>query len=282
MFTQLAALMKRPALYEKGTCNQTEIWTDEHISKGMLDAHLNPNLDAATRPHSYVQEIAKWIRSVAPPDRHPTLLDLGCGPGIYTELFHAAGYQVTGVDFSKRSVVYAINSAKEKGMQIKYRVQDYLTLDYTSQFDVITLIYYDFGVLSPGDRQVLLEKIRAALKPGGLLIFDVYTPQHLAEREESTSWGYESQGSFFSPQPHICLSEFLLYKEKRVLCDRHIIISDQGVKSFNIWEHTFTKDELSQDLSTAGFAVKGIYGNMAGAEYCENGKEMCIVAKKLL
>jgi len=280
MFKQLAAMMQRPALYEKGTAMQTEIWTDEHISKGMLEAHLDPELDAATRSHDHVKEIIKWIGAVAPADKYPALLDLGCGPGIYAELFNKAGYAVTGMDFSKRSIAHAQNSAKEKGLSIKYHFQDYLTLDFVAQFDVITLIYYDFGVLSAEERAILLIKIYTALKPGGLLIFDVYTPQHLAERAESSSWEYEGKESFFSSHPHVCLSSFLLYEEKHTFCERYIIITEQEMKSINIWEHTFTKDELVQDLSVAGFSVSGIYGNTTGAEYCKDGKEMCMIAKK--
>ena len=51
MFTQLKAMMTKPALYEKGT---VELWTDDHISKGLLEAHLDPDWDAATRIHAAV------------------------------------------------------------------------------------------------------------------------------------------------------------------------------------------------------------------------------------
>jgi len=78
MFAKLAAIIKKPALYEKGTA---ELWTDEHISKGMLEAHLHPTWDAATRNHATVRENVKWICSVAPAEQYLSLLDLGCGPG---------------------------------------------------------------------------------------------------------------------------------------------------------------------------------------------------------
>ena len=142
------------------------------------------------------------------------------------------------------------------------------------------MIYYDFGVLSTKIRETLLANIYTALKPGGLFIFDVNTPQHLFDCEENTSWEYANNGGFFSPQPHLCLNSFFLYEEKRTFCDRRIIITEQGIHSVNLWQHTFTKDELAKDLSLAGFGIKNIYGNMAGAEYSVNGKEMCIVAQK--
>ena len=276
MFAQLKAMMKKPALYEKGTM---ALWTDEHISKGMLEAHLNPDWDAATRKHATVRENVDWICSVAPAETHRDLLDLGCGPGIYTEEFHIAGYRVSGVDFSERSVNYARNSAQEKNLPIMYYQQDYLTLDFAEQFDLITLINYDFGVLSTEDRAGLLKKIYAALKPNGLLIFDVFTPHQYVSREESKSWEHAENG-FFSDEPHICLHSLYRYDEKNTFCRQHIIITAQEVRHINIWEHTFTKDELSLNLNAAGLSVRAVYGSMTGADYCGNENEMCVVAQK--
>jgi len=276
MFTQLMAMMKKPALYEKGTA---ELWTDEHISKGMLESHLNPDWDAATRNHETVREIVKWINTIAPEEQYRDLLDLGCGPGIYTEEFHKAGYEVSGMDFSERSINYARYSAQEKNFPITYYHQDYLTLEFATQFDLVTLIYYDFGVLSAEDRAKLLKKIHTALRPGGLLIFDVFTSQQYSGRKEYKSWEYAEKG-FFCAKPHLCLNSFYRYDEQNTFCDQHIIVTERKVRHINVWEHTFTRSELSQDLSTAGLGVKAFYGNMTGADYCHGGKEMCVVAQK--
>ena len=276
MFTTLMSMMKKPALYEKGT---GELWTDEHISKGMLEAHLNPDWDAATRKHSTVREIVKWISSVAPAEKYRDLLDLGCGPGIYAEEFHKAGYRVSGMDFSERSINYARNSAQEKNLPITYYYQSYLTLDFTAQFDIITLIYYDFGVLSTEDRAKLLKKIYSALRPGGLLILEVLTPQHFSDQQEYKSWEYAEKG-FFCAKPHLCLKSFYRYDEQSTILDQYIIVTEQSVRHINNFQHTFTKDEFLQDLSTAEFSTKTFYGNMTGAEYSADGKEMCVIAHK--
>ena len=64
--------------------------------------------------------------------RDSNLLDLGCGPGIYAELFYQYGYQVTGIDLSKRSISYAQASAKQKGFDIIYLRSDYTkSVSYT-------------------------------------------------------------------------------------------------------------------------------------------------------
>ncbi|MCL2572474.1 MAG: class I SAM-dependent methyltransferase [Defluviitaleaceae bacterium] len=277
MFTQLKAMMKKPSLYEKGT---QELWTDQHISKGMLEAHLHPTWDAATRNHATVCENVKWITSVAPTDKYRDLLDLGCGPGIYTEEFHKAGYNVTGIDFSKRSIDYARKIALEKSLPISYHHQDFLTMDFNKAFDITTLIFYDFCTLSTENRAITLKKINTALRPGGLLIIEIHTPEHFSGQKEYRKWEYDQKG-FFSPEPHICLNSFYRYDEQSTILNQHIIITEEDVKSINIWHHTFTKDEFSQDLATAGFSVKALYNNMLGTNYSEGTKEMCFVAQNI-
>ena len=277
MFKQLETMMQRPALYEKGT---VPLWTDEHISKGMLEAHLNPDWDAATRKHETVRAIVNWISTVAPAEKHRHLLDLGCGPGIYAEEFHKKGYQVTGMDFSARSINYAKNSAHEKEFPITYHQGDYLAMDFSQEFDLITLVYCDFGVLSTKNRGELLKKIFSALKPNGLLIFDVFTPHKYSGREEYKNWEYSEKG-FFCAEPHLCLNAFYRYDEQNTFCNQHIIITERNVRHINVWEHTFTKDELLHDLASTGLAAKGFYGSIAGLDYCDNGNEMCVVAEKM-
>jgi len=276
MFKELQALMRKPALYEKGN---VELWTDEHISKGMLEAHLNPDWDAATRKHETVREHVKWISTVAPAKQYDNLLDLGCGPGIYAEEFHKAGYRVTGMDISKRSIDYALSSAQEKNLPITYYCQNFCDMSFSEQFDLVTLIYFDFCTLITEDRAKTLINIYRALKPGGLLIVEIHTPLQFAGQEESNSWDFTETG-FFYAKPHLCIDSFYRYDEQNTILNQHIIVTEHDVRCINIWHHTFTKDEFTQDLAVAGFNVKALYGNMLGAEYCESGKENCFIAQK--
>lgn len=278
MFAKLISMMKKPALYQKGT---EELWTDEHISKGMLEAHLDPDSDGATYKYTTVHKIVNWIKSVAPVERYHDLLDLGCGPSIYAEEFYRAGYTVSGMDFSERSIHYAQKSAHDKNLSINYYFQNYLTMNFIEKFDLITLIYYDFGVLSTEERDILLKKIYTALRPDGLLIFDVLTPQYFANKKEEKIWEYADK-DFFSEEPHICLKSFYRYEEQNTVLDQYIIVTEQNIKCINSFQHTFTKSELSHDLNTAGLFVKSVHENMMGDNYSETGKEMCVIAQKRL
>ena len=127
-------------------------WDDDHISKSMLEAHLKPDTDGASRRPGFIEKSVRWIAALCPPEGGKRLIDLGCGPGLYAERFCRAGFRVTGVDFSRRSIAYAVASAARNCLPVRYLCQSYLNLEFDTCFDVATLIYCDYGVLAPDCR----------------------------------------------------------------------------------------------------------------------------------
>ncbi len=271
----LKLLKHRPEAYEKGTA---PFWDDAHISKGMLKAHLDPDFDAATRKPDFVQKSARWISECTNGGRGRKLLDLGCGPGIYAELFTEAGFEVTGIDMSRRSVDYAKAMTLQKGSNINYICGNYLDIDYVGAFDTVTLIYCDFGVFNPRERSVILKKIVRALKPGGRFIFDVCSQKQYEGRSESSSWSF-CDGGFWSEAPHTLLYSFLRYDADNTFGDRYIIVEKDDIRCFNIWNYCFSKEELQADLSSAGFSGIDFYSSIAGAAFTDTSEIICAVAR---
>lgn len=276
MNKQLLKFMQRPQLYEPSS---NKFWNDEHISKGMLEAHLNRDWEAATRKYDFVVNSVEWISSIVPPSQKNKLLDLGCGPGIYAELFKRKGYDVTGVDFSERSINYAIESAKKENLNITYICQDYLELDLEEKFDVITLIYCDFGVLSDTNRRGLLKKIYSMLRSDGILIFDIFTPLEHEGKKEYKNWSYSNNGGFWCEKPHGLLELFYRYENNTIL-NQSIVITDDEVKCYNIWERMFTYDEILSELNLSGNWEIELYSNVTGEKYSKDSKILCSVARK--
>ncbi|MBT9776564.1 methyltransferase domain-containing protein [Clostridium sp. MCC353] len=276
MISELSRFLKKPQLYAPGT---GKFWDDEHISQEMLAAHLNPDLDGATRRYDFIDQSVKWISEIAPPSQYKMLLDLGCGPGLYAERFHNAGYSVTGVDFSKRSIEYAKEQAKMKNHPIKYHYQNYLTIDYTEQFDVITLIYCDYAVLPVTDRLLLLKKVYRALKPNGRFIFDVFTPR--MRQKESRSWQCCETGGFWCERPHICFEAVYQYEDEDATELRQcVVLTDETINCYNIWDHFFTREKLLAEVQTFGFKSFSFYGDVAGKEFSDTGETICGVFTK--
>ena len=272
----LGYLSRRPALYEKSTA---AFWNDPHVSKGMLKAHLDPHFQAATREHAFVDRSVAWIQNTLPPRQYGKLIDFGCGPGLYAERFARCGYAVTGVDISERSLSYARQIAEEKNLFIDYRLQDYTTFEQQQAFDVATLIYCDFGVLKPEDRRRLLQAIFRALKPNGAFVVDMFTQKEYRNKPENTSIQYYEDG-FWSDEPHALIQSFFRFDNSGDYCYRYLVLTNEDLRCYHIWNHTFGVDELRMDLLQAGFARVEFFNDVAGAPYAKGGRTLCAVAHK--
>ncbi|UCE68074.1 MAG: class I SAM-dependent methyltransferase, partial [Candidatus Zixiibacteriota bacterium] len=165
MFEKLAQINSRPAPFQFYTAD--ELWTDEHISAQMLKHHLNEDIDVSSRNIRFIDRSAKWIVSNFNITAKTRIADFGCGPGLYTTRLAQTGADVTGIDFSKRSIHYAEESAAKEGLSINYVNQNYLEYETDERFDLVLMIMCDFCALSPVQRKSVMDKFHLILKPGG-------------------------------------------------------------------------------------------------------------------
>ncbi|MCP4410988.1 MAG: class I SAM-dependent methyltransferase, partial [Gammaproteobacteria bacterium] len=143
MYDLLKDISCKPLPFSKYTVK--ELWTQPHLASQMLSFHLSQETDLASRKNEEIASVVDWLNNkVAISGK--SLCDLGCGPGLYTEKFSNSGANVTGIDFSKVSLDYARENTDQS---ISYIEADYLSDELPTGFDIVTLIYTDFCVLSP-------------------------------------------------------------------------------------------------------------------------------------
>lgn len=241
----------RPELYEKGTAF---MWTDEHISKQLLDVHLNPEIDLGSRKKSSLEATADWILNTQKEKGKLNILDLGCGPGLYTEIFAKKGHNVTGVDISKNSIEFANKSAKDNNLNINYLNTSYLEVDLESEkYDLVVLIFTDLGVLPPTERETLLKMIYRVLKKGGTFIFDVLKDKEIEKKMSPKAWE-TNIGGFWKESPYLALSESFLYKEEKIILFQHTLIdTEENIEIYRFWIHFFSQSDLRKMLGTHNF-----------------------------
>lgn len=245
-------------LYQKGT---GVMWTDEYISEQLLKAHIDTSNDLASRNDKSIDKTVDWIISEFGATVG-AVLDIGCGPGLYTQRFANKGYSVTGVDFSKNSIKYAKNSAKEMQMDIKYFCMDYLEMDFAEKADLIIMIYCDICVLSKSERDILLNNIYRALKPGGTFIFDAYNETALRSINFDKSWEF-SNGGFWQAEPYLVLSAKQHYSERDVVLNQHIVFDESDdYTTYHFWEHHYSEADVKTFLGKSGFTNVKSKGNI--------------------
>ena len=249
---------KRPAVYSKGTA---QMWVDKYISDRLLEVHLNPEIELASRKGATIEKTVRWILDKVPGDRLE-ILDLGCGPGLYAEKMAVKGHTVTGMDFSANSISYARGSADCKGLGITYLQQDYLELDDENRYDLIMMIFTDFGVLIPEERERLLKNIHRALKPGGRFLFDVLNENFPVKEAGAKNWESEEKG-FWRDKPYLALTESIYYEEQQVTLSQHVIIDgSEEVDIYRFWIHTFSHGGLEGILSSHNFRDTECYDRL--------------------
>jgi SAM-dependent methyltransferase len=123
------------------------------------------------RPGYKINEQPNALLAATVKGRKPgTALDLGMGQGRNTIFLAQQGWQATGVDIADEAVALAQANAKKAGVKITGVVQSVDDFDFgRNRWDLIACIYF-----GPRD---YAQKIRDSLRPGGLVVVEVASPE---------------------------------------------------------------------------------------------------------
>lgn len=274
---QLIQLHQKPEPFTPG---EALFWDDPHISAQMLEAHLNPEIDAASRRPKTIDRSVKWLIETLELRAGDSILDLGCGPGLYASRFARTGLRVTGVDYSQRSIEYARKYADENNLNISYRYQNYLELTDENQYDAAFLIYGDFCTIRPEKRMAFLHCIQRALKPEGKFVLDVSTCECRKNHAIKNYW-QALQNGFYKPTPHLLLQEGFDYPEQSIWLDQFIVIEADGkVFVYRNWFQDYTPESIKNELSQSGFAVESLWGDLIGNPYSSESEWIGLITCK--
>jgi len=183
-------------------------------------------------------------------DRQPAgarILDVCCGTGYLAALLAARGFRVTGLDISREMLAYARLNAPAADFFAADAANFHLGRTYdaaASTFDSLN------HLLDPAALEAAFRNIAAAVRPGGLVAFDM-----LLDEAYQTRWG----------------ESFALVRDDHLLTitgaafDAHSRIARITVTMFRllegVWrrsdvaieERCYSPDEISGALDAAGF-----------------------------
>jgi cyclopropane fatty-acyl-phospholipid synthase-like methyltransferase len=278
MFKALEGINSRPKPFEFYTAS--DLWTDRYTSEQMLSYHLNADVDLSSRNSDFIDRSVDWIVSNFAVGSGTKIADFGCGPGLYATRLAQEGADVTGIDFSKRSIQYAQEVAAKEGLDIHYVNQNYLEFETDERFDLVLMIMCDFCALSPKQRQTMLDKFHTVLKPHGAVLLDVYTLAAFDSKEEGATYERNALYGFWSPDDYYGFLNTFKYADDKVVLDKHTIVEESRVRTVYNWLQHFSPEKLKGEFAKSGFTAEKLCSDVAGSEFDPEGMELAIVAKK--
>ncbi|GAA3946589.1 class I SAM-dependent methyltransferase [Allohahella marinimesophila] len=112
--------------------------------------------------------------------RGQDLLDLACGTGQHLSHMAAKGFAVSGLDNSPAM----LEAAGRRCPSATLILQDLANFDFTRRFDLITCFLYSMHYSHPSaSLQRTLRLAFEALRPGGVLVFDLADKAGVAQRD---------------------------------------------------------------------------------------------------
>jgi 2-polyprenyl-3-methyl-5-hydroxy-6-metoxy-1,4-benzoquinol methylase len=176
------------------------------------------------------------------------ILDAGCGPGRHALALAARGFDVLGVDLSPDFVQLARHAAHvlEVTHRVSFEIADLRSLEFAGEFDaVICLCQGGVGLLGGSDDEaVVLERFRAALRPGGRVAVSAFNAYFALRHLEAGDTFDAARG---------------VNHEVATLQNAH---GDR--REFDLWTTCFTPRELTLMAGRAGLVVDALYGVMPG------------------
>ncbi len=254
-------------------------WQDPDFSRRMLKEHLSQKHDAASRRTPVIKKHVAWIHSFVLDGAPSRILDLGCGPGLYTARLAALGHVTVGIDFGPASIEYAVKHAPAG---CTYILGDIRTTDFGSGYDLAMLIFGEFNVFRLKEARSILEKAHAALKPGGKLLLEVSTFDAVYELGNQPATWYSAENELFSDEPHLCLMESFWDEEHAVAIERYYIVDAASgkVTRYAASTQAYSDEQFKEILRRAGFDGISTFPALTGKPGVAQNEMFVIIAQK--
>lgn len=219
----------------------------------MMDAYqsLSGFYDSLTTDIPY-EAFADYYESVF--QQHPgdfrMLLDLCCGTGTLTRILARRGYEMIAADASEEMLMQAREKCAGLTVPPLFLCQEAAELDLYGTVDAAVCSLDGMNYLPPEDLPEVFHRLHLFIRPGGLLIFDIRTPESFAALDGGI-WVDETEEVF-------CLWRSEFDSEEQIMYYDMDLFSPEG----QLWkreqeehiEYAHAPEFLKQELRKAGFS----------------------------
>lgn len=257
-------------------------WNEPGFSHRMLQEHLSQAHDAASRRFTRIDQQVDWICRFLLGKKPGRILDLGCGPGLYTERLARHGHTCVGIDYSPASINYARQVAQREALACTYLNQDLRQADFGTDFDLTMQIFGEFNVFCLEDACSILVKARHALEPDGRLLLEVHSFDTLYRMGHAPAVWYTAPQGLFADQPHLLLEESFWDADSQAVTKRYFLVdaATGSVRRYAASYQAYSVEGYRTLLAKTGFAVIDIHPAL-GEVATESSSEFIAITAQL-
>ena len=118
--------------------------------------------------------IDNLLKKINPP-KNSTFLDLACGTGRHAIYLNQKGFNVEGVDLSKKSLEKA---RKNENKNLKFYFKDIRDFTQNNKYNFVLNLFTSFGYFeNEKDNRKVFKNVQKSLKKDGLFIIDFFNVQ---------------------------------------------------------------------------------------------------------
>ena len=202
-----------------------------------------------TEAEDFISRICQYLQLAT----RSTALDLACGRGRHALVMARQGLSVTGLDLSETSLRDANQlAALHPTLPLGFARHDMREEYSHNSFDVVFNLFTSFGYFDDvADDHRVLSAVAAALKPGGIFVFDYLHATYVQETHVPNE-EQEIEGVHFAISRHIA-NDWIV---------KQILVKD-GEMEYRFFEkvRNYNPDQLENLLKAAGFTILRTFGN---------------------
>jgi len=275
---KLLDLVERQAVPKPWAEGEKIPWHDPDFSRRMLAEHLSQAHDMASRRFAVIDRHVAWIHGTLLRAKPTKILDLGCGPGLYSSRLARLGHECVGIDFSPASIAYAREQAQAEGLGCRYVQHDIRTADCDVGYGLVMFLFGELNVFRLADAQAIVRQAYHALEEGGLLLLEVHTFAAVRDiGQQPPSW-YSANSGLFSERPHLVLTESFWDAQHAVATERYFVVdaATGDVTRHAASMQAYTDEQYQSLLTGGGLDAVNFYPSLTG--HTDEAQAQLIVA----
>jgi SAM-dependent methyltransferase len=247
---------------------RAKVWWEEFFNDDYLRTVRPPKPEQVVRQCNFL-EFSLGLKKGA------TILDVGCGLGLQAVELASRGYLVVGLDLSLPMLSRAADEAQDREIKMNFLHGDMREMSFDGAFDAVLCLGTTFGYFDDDANRQVLERMKRALKPQGLLLLDVVNRDFVVQGQPNALW-FEGDGC-------LCMEETQFnYITSRLHVKRTVIVEDGRQRENEYAVRLYPLHEVGQLMHQMGFRVAEVSGMEAtpGVYFGATSPRLIILAER--